>query len=268
MTTLADRTIEMLRTNHDRILALVAPLSDADLDRTSGSADWDVAQVLSHLGSQAEIGRAGLERTLAGLPPHGPEFNEAVWARWNAKTQREKADDAMVSSTAYLEAYEALDPDTRASLSFTYGFLPFPADLALVTGLRLNEVVMHAWDLRFAFDPAAAIPSDEAAVLLEQLTGPLSFLAGFLGHVDTLDGASAVVLVEATEPAVRFGLALGDRGSLSDAPEQPDAVVTGTLDAVLRLIEGRMPADGAGAPLTVVGDVVTLDLMRRVFPGF
>jgi len=268
MTTLADRTIDMLRINHERIVALVTPLSDQDLDRASGSADWDVAQVLSHLGSQAEIGQAGLARTLSGLAALGPEFNESVWARWNAKTQRQKADDAIVASTDYLEAYEALDSPTRATLSFTYGFLPFPADLALVTGLRLNEVVMHAWDLRFAFDSAATIPSDEAALLLEQVMGPLSFLTGFLGRTENLDGVAATVLVEASEPDVAFGLTLGETVTLTGAPEHPDAVATGTLDSVLRLLEGRLRPDGADGTLTVIGDDVSVDLLRRVFPGF
>lgn len=99
MTTLADRTIAMLRTNHERLVTDAGSLTDQDLNLPSGSADWDVAQVLSHLGSQAEIGEAGLERALAGLGPHGPEFNESVWTRWNAKGQREKADDALVAST-------------------------------------------------------------------------------------------------------------------------------------------------------------------------
>lgn len=57
MTDLADRTIAALRAHHDELAAVVAGLSDEQLTAPSGSADWKVADVLSHLGSGAEITR-------------------------------------------------------------------------------------------------------------------------------------------------------------------------------------------------------------------
>src|SRR3954447_19668114 len=92
MTTLADRTIAALRTNHDELAVLVPALSDAQLRGASGAAEWSVAQVLSHLGSGAEIGLAVLTATLDGDPLPGQEFNEGVWQRWNALHPRAQAD--------------------------------------------------------------------------------------------------------------------------------------------------------------------------------
>ena len=55
MPTLADRTIQALRAEHDALSPLVAGLTDDQLRAASGAGDWPVAQVLSHLGSGAEI---------------------------------------------------------------------------------------------------------------------------------------------------------------------------------------------------------------------
>ena len=43
--------------------------------------DWTVAQVLSHLGSGAEIGRSALSTATGGPATIGDGGNEAVWAR-------------------------------------------------------------------------------------------------------------------------------------------------------------------------------------------
>ena len=71
MTTLADRTIAALRTTHDDLAALVPGLTDEQLAGPSGASEWTVAQVLSHLGSGAEIGLATLETALGAGPAAG-----------------------------------------------------------------------------------------------------------------------------------------------------------------------------------------------------
>jgi hypothetical protein len=60
MSTLVDRTITGLRSNHDELAARVRGFDEEDLARQSESSQWDVAQVLGHLGSGAEIGLATL----------------------------------------------------------------------------------------------------------------------------------------------------------------------------------------------------------------
>ncbi|MFC7585582.1 maleylpyruvate isomerase N-terminal domain-containing protein [Nonomuraea antimicrobica] len=47
-----------LRTEHDRLSGLAPTFSEDDLARPSGAAEWDISQVLSHLGSGTEIRRA------------------------------------------------------------------------------------------------------------------------------------------------------------------------------------------------------------------
>jgi uncharacterized protein (TIGR03083 family) len=267
--TLADRTIASLRGNHDRLAAQVQGFSPADLDRPSGSALWDVAQVLSHLGSGAEIGLAALVNGLAGLDAPDSDYNESVWDRWNAMSQQEKADGFVVAGERLVSAYEDLNPQARAETTIRLSFLPFPVDIALLTGLRLSEAVMHAWDVQVAFDPAAALGDDETDAMVDQFVGPNNFLVGFLGKPDGLAGGHADIRVETTNPARVLGIVVTDAVALNDhAPGHADSVLSGPAEAVLRLISGRLAPEHTPASVSLDSAAVTLDQLRRVFPGF
>lgn len=267
MSTLADRSIAALRANHDDLSFRVQGFASADLDRPSGSSEWDVAQVLSHLGSGAEIMLASVNGGIAGEGPPPQDFNVSVWDRWNAMSQQEKPDGWLESSERLMAALEALDETARAEVRVQLSFLPFPADLALLTGMRLNEATNHAWDVRVAFDAAASLPSEEAAVLLEQYAGPLGFMVGFLGKPAVLDGASVTVRVETSDPDRALGLALSDAVSITAPPTDFDATFTGTTEAFVRLLVGRLDGQHTPDGVAVTGGGVTLDQLRRVFPG-
>ena len=180
----------------------------------SGASEWSVAQVLSHLGSGAEIALAGLQAAAAGTDRPGQDFNLGVWDRWNAMTPRQQADGFLTANEALVSAYENLDDTARRDLRIDLGFLPFPADLALVTGMRLNEATLHGWDVRVAFDPDAGLPAAEAAIALDLLTGPLSFLLGFQAKTQILDGRKVTVRVVTTDPDRVVGLLLADKAEL------------------------------------------------------
>jgi uncharacterized protein (TIGR03083 family) len=178
MSTLADRTIAALRGNHDELAAKVVGFHEEDLARQSGSSEWDVAQVLSHLGSGAEISLAALQAGLAGKEAPGHDFNQSVWDRWNAMTNQEKAEGFLQANEHLVSSFESLDDTARQELHVTLGFLPFPAGVDVLSGMRLNEATMHGWDVRLAFDPQATLTAQEAEAALDQLTGPLSFMVG------------------------------------------------------------------------------------------
>src|SRR3954471_8852467 len=92
MTALADEPVRALRSALDDLAALVRGFTADDLARPSGASKWDIAQVLSHLGSGAEINLASLEGALAGTGGPGGDFNQDVWARWDAMSNQERAD--------------------------------------------------------------------------------------------------------------------------------------------------------------------------------
>ncbi len=268
MSTLTDRTIAALRASNDALSATVRTLDDADLDRPSGSAAWDVAQVLSHMGSASEIGLASLRSALAGEPSPGMDANQVVWDRWDALGQRAKADGFLEWSERLVTAYEDLDEATRRDVRFRLDFMPQPVDAEFMTGLLLNEHAMHAWDVNVAFDPAAAVPAVEAGVLLDQQRGSLGVLLGFLGKPAGLDGATADLRVVTGEPDREFGLAISQSVGLVESPVAPDGVVLAPTEAFVRLLAGRLTPEYTPVDVAVEGSAVTLDQLRRVFPGF
>src|SRR5690348_17196180 len=108
--TLADRTIAALRAQHDHLAGTVPQLSPAQLTGPSGAADWTVAQLLSHLGSGAEITLATHRAALAGNPPGGQDFNRAVWDRWDALPPQDQADGVLQHNAELIAALESLTP--------------------------------------------------------------------------------------------------------------------------------------------------------------
>ena len=139
--TLTDRTIAAIRQTHDHLVEVVAGLTDDQLTGPSGSSEWTVADVLSHLGSGAEINRYTLERA-TGDANDAPS-NDQVWERWNALSPADQAAGFVESSAAQLAVLEGLTPAQRMGTMVDLGFLPQPVPLATTLGMRLNEVALH-----------------------------------------------------------------------------------------------------------------------------
>jgi uncharacterized protein (TIGR03083 family) len=257
MSQLVDRTIAALRSEHDTLATLVATLTDDRLATTSGASEWTVAQALSHLGSGAEIGRAPIAR--AAGETVAAEDNPTIWARWDASAPRAQAEGFLEHNSRWLDTVEAFTPEQRTSLTVDLGFLPEPVPLLTAVGMRLSEVANHSWDVRVAFDPAAGVDAGSADVLVEQLSGPLGFLLGFL--------AKPAELAEPASVAVPGGaLVIDDAVTVVDHIEAPSATFNGPAEAFIRLVSGRLKAP-YDKGVTVEGSV-TLDDLRRVFPGF
>ncbi len=264
MTDRADETIKALRSGHDDLAALVRGFGADDLARPSGASKWDVSQVLSHLGSGAEINLAGLNGALDGSGNPGGEFNQGVWARWDAMTREERAEGFLTANEALIRRYEGLDQATRESVRIDLGFLPAPVDLATAGGLRLSEFAHHVWDVKVAFDPAATLAPEATALLFDQV----AMLIGFLGKPAELGGRAVTLTVHTTSPERSLGLAIADTVAVVETPEGPDAVLTAPAEWWLRLLAGRHAPEHTPAAVKLAGDPITLDDLRRVFPGF
>ncbi len=255
---LADATIAELRANHDRLAALVGGLSADQLTAQSGAEDWTVADVLSHLGSGSEIGRYPV-LAAAGVGEDAPE-NQAVWDRWNALPPADQAAGFVESEERLVSTFEALTTDQRESILIDLGFMPQPLPLATVLGMRLNEVALHGWDVEVGVDPAAALSEESAALLARHFAETMTFLLGFTGKPE---GA----------PTAR--VALGDHTIVVDPEgvrleaghDQTTATFEGPLEAGIRLMAGRLTPEHTPDGVAVTGNV-TLDDLRRVFPGY
>jgi uncharacterized protein (TIGR03083 family) len=290
MPTAADRAIAALRTGHDDLASSVVTMTPEDLGRRSGADEWTVAQVLSHLGSGAEINLATLRRSLERGAEAEPDANQRVWDRWNAMSPPDQAAGFLQANAALLDAYEALDEQTRETARIDLGFLPQPVDVATAARFRLNEFALHAWDIRVATDPSATVAQDAA----EQLLDMIPMTLGWIAKPDVLDGREVAIAVRLTDIGRSYVLRLDDRATLYDAPAGAADTTTdpasdaatdaegGTsrggggstgatlelpAEAWLRLVTGRLRPDHTPASVRVDG-AITLDELRQVFPGF
>ncbi|HEX6448251.1 MAG TPA: maleylpyruvate isomerase family mycothiol-dependent enzyme [Trebonia sp.] len=258
----AAAVIASLRSGHDILAGLVSGLSDEDLARPTGAAEWDVSQVLSHLGSGAEINQATLRAALDGKPNPGIDLARSVWARWDAAGRRERAEGFLRENAALVALYESLAP--REDLRIDMGFLPAPVDLATVGRFRLSEFTLHSWDVRVGFDPGATLAVD-ATALIAPVVGQM---AGMVGKPEALSGRQAAIAVTTNGPDSAIALRLGETISVGgDVPAQPDGTLSLPAEAWVRLVTGRLGPAYTPAGVTATG-AADLDVLRAVFPGF
>jgi uncharacterized protein (TIGR03083 family) len=262
VTSPADPTILALRATHDELAAAVTALSDEQLTTRSGASEWTVAQVLSHLGSGAEIALATLRAAVAAIPAPNQDFNQGVWDRWNALRPTDQAADFLAHDEELIVALDSLPGGERQTLQITLGFLPAPLPLAAYAGMRLNEAAQHSWDVRVSLDGGATISAETSAVLAEHFATDMGFLLQFTGKADAL-AHPAVIKIQ----SAGYSLVIADAVSLTTAAPAATSTFIGPLETVIRLLAGRLTTRYTPADVTVVGDL-TLDDLRRVFPGY
>ena len=262
MTPTADASIAALRSTHDELAAVVRGLTEEQLLAPSGAAEWPVAQVLSHLGSGAEISRATLRAATGAGEAPGDGFNQSVWDRWNALSPRGQADAFLTADDALVATFEALTPEQRSDLQVDLGFLPAPLPLASYAGMRLNEAAQHSWDVRVAFDDHAAIDDGTSRLLVGHLGNGLAFLVGFTGKADVVAEPTQVDLGD-----LDLALSVTDSVALVPAGGDVTASFIGPADAVARLLSGRLTPRWTPDGVAVSGNV-GLDDLRAVFPGY
>jgi len=260
-----DPWIQALRHSHEVLRSTAEPLGPDQLRQRSYAAEWSIAQVLSHLGSQAEIFGLFLDAGLSGGDPPGREEFMPIWDSWNARDPQTQAKDALRADSATLERFEGLTEQERASLR-----LPAFGTVLDVTGLarmRLGEHAVHTWDVAVALDPGATLAPDAVALLIDTL-GQLVTRAG------NPDGKQRDIHVSTSDPERSFRLLTDDRVTLTLAEAagagEPDAdadqlELSLPAEALIRLIYGRL--DHAHmSPVYTAG--VELDELRTLFPGF
>jgi uncharacterized protein (TIGR03083 family) len=249
-----DSVVGPLRDSVARLHELVRGLDVDQLEGPSYDTDWNIADVLSHLGSGAVMMQRRLDDSRAGVET---AFDpQPVWDEWNAKTPRGKADDALAEDERLLEQIEALTEAEWERLTFNFGPVTVGVDVAVA--LRLNEHAFHTWDIEVMFDDGAQIPPGAAAVIVDNL----GFIARFTARPT---GDEREVWLRTSHPVRHFTVRLtSDTAELleGDAGEQPDLELP--AEAFCRLVYGRLDPDHSPA-VQANGEV--LNTLRRVFPG-
>ena len=249
--------ISALQGSHDRLRAVVEPLDADGLEGQSYASDWSIAQVLSHLGSGAEIFNLFLEAGLSGGEPPTREQFEPIWASWNAKSAEAQAADALASDAAFVERISSLDQAQRDILRLPL----FGMDLDIVglMRMRLGEHAVHTWDIAVAVDEAATVAPDAVALLIDTL-GQLVARAGKPTDVPQRLG------IHTTEPDRDFVLEIGESAVLGSADGNGELLeLRLPAEALIRLVYGRLDPDHSPAIETPAVDI---DVLRSVFPGF
>jgi uncharacterized protein (TIGR03083 family) len=254
--------IAAVRNSHERLAALVEAMSEDQLTGPSYCRDWSVAQVLSHLGSGAEIGLLTLEAAVAGRPMD-PGANPPIWDAWNAKTPQRQAADCLPADDAHIKRFEGL---TDAELDgISLDFFGMTLDAAALVRTRLSEHAVHTWDVAVALDAAAEVAPDAVELLLAHLP----MVAGWTGRPDDRPFR---LRLRGTGPEADFLLDVTDRVTLGPWPGTGPAGATADgqiqlpAEALLRLVYGRL--DPAHTPtVEVSGEPGLLDRARAVFPG-
>lgn len=256
-----DRWLAAMHASSRRLADVVDGLSEAELSLPSMADEWSIAQVLSHLGSAAEISTGLLEGGIAG-DQTGPDRAAIapVWQRWDALPGPAQREAWRAADARHLQLLDSLDAEQRGSVRVPY--FAGLVDVSAYAGYRLSEQSVHAWDIEAARDPDAAIPAPEVQLLWERL----DLVATRFRDADTLARLGTRQLtVTLTDSARILLLDLGGELHLYPCePADPVGAVSGTAEAVLRLVYGRnRDRDG----VAVTGSVTLADL-RSLFPGF
>jgi uncharacterized protein (TIGR03083 family) len=253
----AREVIDAYRRSHDEVSAQVANFEQEDLLRASGARGWNVAQVLSHLGSSSETALSTL-RSGATDPSAAP----AVWARWDAMDPEVQAQEFVRAEGELVRALEALDDVFMASHRINLGFLPVPVDVATFVAMRLSEVGLHRWDVDVAFSPNATV----ASYLVPTLLNGIPQMAPMLARPEGLVG---IIAFDVTDPDHTLTLRMtADRATMTDDHDDgAGTLVHLPAESFVRLTSGRLRPENTPKSIQIEGER-TLDEIRRIFPGY
>ncbi len=255
--------IATLRDSHERLAGLVARLTPEQLRARSYDTEWTNAQVLSHIGSGAEISLMMLPVALGRAGELDQGAFQPVWDKWNAKGPDEQAADALAADGQYVHALEQLSDEALAGLSMP--FFGMKLDAVGFIRLRLGEHALHTWDLAVHFDHAATVDPAAVALLIDNVP---QFLAPRLGkpqdpavraRITTSDPQRDYLLVAAEAVTMTDWPGTGADGGAAELSMPGRGAAAAGL---------RPAADPGHTPAELTGSAEVLDRLRTVFPGF
>jgi uncharacterized protein (TIGR03083 family) len=244
-----------LRSSIEDLRRVVQPLDDAAIERPAYPSEWTIARVLSHIGSGAEIMRRRLDDTVEGRETPD-SLAPSIWDQWNAKSPRAQVDNALDADAALLARLESVASAGADDLTFTTG--PMTMDLVTFVGMRLNEHIMHTWDVEVALRPATPLPAEAVPFVVDRL----ELISRFTAQPT---GVARVVRVATTDPARRFVIELTPDAVSFSAGRDGPADLELPAEALARLVYGRLDPDHT--PTAVRDPGAALDVLRRAYPG-
>jgi len=247
---------DALRSSTDHLRSIVESLDAEQLRAPAYPTEWSIADVLSHLGSGAIIFVRQVDDSLHETPTPA-DFSRSVWSEWDAKTPDDQATGLLTADRALVERIDELSEQDRGKIKISLG--PFSLDFEQYLGLRLNEHVVHTWDVEVVLDTAAVLPDDA----LDALLGNVNMIASFAAKPT---GEERTYVLQTSGPAKTYTVNLTpDSVTTVEGDTAAPVNVTLPAEAFIRLVCGRLDADHT--PSSVTG-TEHLEELRRVFPGF
>jgi uncharacterized protein (TIGR03083 family) len=250
----AEVWIRALRGSHDRFVAIVSELDGAAIRRPSYADEWSIAQVASHLGSQAEIFGLFLDAGLADSAAPGVERFRPIWEVWDGRAPEDQVTESVRANEQFVRRLEGLSGPERAG--FSLSLFGADRDLAGLVDIRLREHALHTWDIAVAVDPTAVVRADSVDLLVDSLPE-------IAGRAGTAVDDARTLGVETVDPERSFVLTTGPAVSLAAGAAPVELRLP--AEAFVRLVFGRL--DPAHSPEGPAEDV-TLATLRQVFTGF
>jgi len=211
---------------------------------------WTVGDVIGHLGWAAEFfgdaisnGRSGTTTAPQGLPEIGtlppaeiPDFI-ARMAKEYAHSADADLSDAFTSSVDRLNGILAsMEDDDWSKECWSFRGLQPASNYVTI---RISEVVIHSWDIRFPSDPEASLAPESVPVVLERLPVWLNSL----GLADFKSSQTPARYRFQTTGAADFQRDVvtgGDDNKVEDAQGEPTATLSCDADVLALLVWGRL----------------------------
>lgn len=247
-----------VRRSHDHLAQLVGGRHGSELIVPSACSEWNVAQVVSHLGSQAEIFSLFVDSALEGREAPGREAFEPIWNGWNAKPPAQQVSDGIAANERLVRRLEGLDDEALAAMRLD--LFGGQRDAVGLLRMRLSEHAIHTWDVEVAFDPSAQVAPDAVGLLIDNIPE-------MVPRAGRAAAAGRRVAVTTADPELHLNL---DTGGVSIRPgdaEATDATLEIPAEGLLRLVYGRL-GDAHPPRGPVRSEGISLEDLQEVFPGF
>ncbi|MGB7103092.1 MAG: maleylpyruvate isomerase family mycothiol-dependent enzyme [Acidimicrobiales bacterium] len=169
---------EALRSSTQYLREIVESLDAEQLRASAYPTEWTIADVLSHLGSGSIIFMRQVDDALSTTPTPS-DFARSVWNEWDAKSPDDQARDLLLADRALVTRIDELSTHNRDRIKISMG--PFALDFNQYLGLRINEHVLHTWDIDVVLNSNAVLPGNAVDALLGNLGMIASFAAKPMG---------------------------------------------------------------------------------------
>jgi len=262
--------VPLIKSETERVSALWRGIGDDDWARDTFCPGWTAAHAISHVTTGGAFYGNSIRRALDGLPPEPPYGKDAkeFWAIRKVKGEelmalpRDEMMDIFDSTSAdFQKDAERITKDDLDKLGYHPRGLNF---IKAWIGMRLVELVVHDWDIRWGADPSSRVVPQGAE-------GMLVFVPDFMVRLyngrdkPPFEGRFHFI---STAPAFEWTAEISGETLCVSSEISGDyqAVITADAEAHLLLPYGRMKRKAAEAEghLKVEGDIAAADLLLNV----